>query len=260
MNIKTGALYLSMLTVLAGAVISSPITHDGSQRETESLEDVCEEEIIDKEKTAILVVDLQDLIDYVLVEEEAYKELFETGYALREATQYYQKKDNIKKVLKYAVDNDIPVVVLEYAGLGSTNQDIKEVLKDTNYKKIIKYQSSGFANQILTDFYLDDGKYKEREVVRNPGLDKHLKELGVDTLIIMGFYKYDCVVRTAIGGKRLGYRIITSPDLLIGGEEGQVPESDFILPSPEEIKKMDEFYRKFVEMHNDTDALLRVIQ
>lgn len=99
-----------------------------------------------------------------------------------------------QNVLRYAAREDVPVAVLEMKGYGPTVDTIlEEAEKVPTYTFIQKTDLSGF---------------------RNTDLDKHLQKWKRRTLLLMGLYAGACVRETALGGRRKGYSVITTPQLI----------------------------------------------
>ncbi len=99
-----------------------------------------------------------------------------------------------QNVLRHATQEDIPIAVLEMEGYGPTVDSIlEEVANVPTCTFIQKTNLSGFQN---TD------------------LDKHLQKWERRTLLLMGLYAGACIRETALGGRRKGYSVITTPQLI----------------------------------------------
>jgi nicotinamidase-related amidase len=99
-----------------------------------------------------------------------------------------------KKILHACSLLDIPVIILEYSNHGSTIEDLQKCLDSVvRTSTITKPRNDGFVRTKL---------------------DKQLRQLGVGKLLLMGVNASACVASTGKGGKRYGYEIITSLDLI----------------------------------------------
>lgn len=97
-------------------------------------------------------------------------------------------------LLAHAVDEKLPVVILEYRGYDVTDTRLTNVLK--GYGKVKTFQKtndSGFAH---------------------PELQAQLKAWNVDTLIIAGVNGCCCVRSTVTDGLKQGYKVVTSPEVI----------------------------------------------
>lgn len=100
------------------------------------------------------------------------------------------------QVIRYCRLNSIPLIILEYAGEGATiNILLKKAKKVPDLKILKKHYNSGFTN---------------------PELAKHLKRLGVGTVLLMGINADFCVKATGLGAIMHGLRIVTANSLIAG--------------------------------------------
>jgi nicotinamidase-related amidase len=234
-----------------------------------SIEEICEEcvseeGVIDKNRTAIVLVDMQDRVEYgseyALETQHTHHRPIEVGKALRKVTQWEEKEENMKRVLRYAANNDIPVVILEYTLLGFTSNDLIRAVGSAEYKIIKKYSSSAFGKLPVTELKKVDGEWVESQGFIETEVEEHLESLDVETLVMMGFHRYDCVYNNAKDAVGLGYRVISAPDLAIGGEESQVLNADDVLQTPEDIRTKDQFFAEKTTMYRSVDELLKAFK
>ncbi|HLC81968.1 MAG TPA: isochorismatase family cysteine hydrolase [Candidatus Nanoarchaeia archaeon] len=126
----------------------------------------------------ILLIDMQDDFLQEISEAEKAREI-----------------PRIIKVLNYAGNRRIPIVILEYDGNGQTidvlRREIISLRTDVRY--IVKSSDDGFYQTSLAD---------------------HLKQLQVKDLILMGINATGCVKTTGAGALNHGFSIITSRDVI----------------------------------------------
>ena len=97
------------------------------------------------------------------------------------------------QLIRKCSQNDIPVVVLEYGGYGKTVPRLmKEVRKVPRYTVMQKHDADGFSNERL---YHTLEQYKATQ------------------LILTGVNKSVCVMCTAQGAIKAGYRPVITPTL-----------------------------------------------
>lgn len=97
------------------------------------------------------------------------------------------------EVLECAQQNNLPIILLEYRNHDATNKQLRKILSNSNYKKIVKSEDDGFLYT---------------------SLDSIVKEKGASELVFMGINASACVKRTAKGALNAGYSIVTSPDII----------------------------------------------
>ena len=97
-------------------------------------------------------------------------------------------------LIRECVEQDIPLVVLEYGGSGPTIE-------------ILAAEISKVKRKVVVTKYDDDGFYTTR-------LNQVLIEFSAKQLILMGVNASYCVLATAISAVRFGYEIITSRCLI----------------------------------------------
>ena len=133
-----------------------------------------------KNKTAVIIVDMQ--------------EFFLKNFA---PTVRNELVNNQGKFIELCVKNKLPFIVLEYKCKGIDKvETIPRLLKKIKnvYKEIIiKENNSGFTKT---------------------GLDKTLKELGIEEIILLGINAHACIQDTAISALKRGYRVATSKGLI----------------------------------------------
>ncbi len=141
---------------------------------------------LDPSKFGVLIVDMQSLfLNYI--GEEAKLDLIKRQIRL----------------LELCKKKDYPVAVLEFKNTGNTIQEIIGPLS-----KIPRYSFFEKSN--------DDG------FMENPRLKHTLKNWGLEDLCISGVNAECCVLQTAIGASKNGFRIISSKKLIASssGNEG----------------------------------------
>lgn len=113
----------------------------------------------------------------------------------------YEKKNLVKsqkRLLDFAIRRNIPIFMLEYEGYGTTLPELKKVArKKENCYIISKKNENGFKENKLLNI---------------------LKENKIGELILAGVYKWDCMEKTAEGGKENGIEIFTSDELMDDSE------------------------------------------
>ncbi|MBS3169893.1 cysteine hydrolase [Candidatus Woesearchaeota archaeon] len=141
-----------------------------------------------KNKTAVLLIDMQDYFLKDVAEAELEKEI-----------------PHQIAVLRYAQQHGLPIYVLELErpqndDRKETTQRLKMVLNDGHYRTIIKREKNGF---------------------QKTNLESLLSRGGVEQLVLMGVYASFCVQSTARGAIERGYSIITSPELIADAAEAE---------------------------------------
>jgi len=133
----------------------------------------------DTEEVAVVLVDMQTK--------------FVTQLRNREMSRIIP---NQLKVIDFCSKRNIPVVVLEYSNCGDTVNKLKARLKKVRDVTVIEK-------------HFDDGFHKTN-------LNKVLKKRKIKTIIFMGINADCCVKDTASTAVSLGYKILTSNDLISG--------------------------------------------
>lgn len=100
-------------------------------------------------------------------------------------------------LLRWATQNDIPVIVYEFITFGKTDQRLISILEGHDYTVIEK----------ITDGAFDD------EMSLKPSL-KYLEKFNVDSLIVAGINGGACVVSTINGAIHNNFNVIISSDLI----------------------------------------------
>ncbi|MEK6863768.1 MAG: cysteine hydrolase [Nanoarchaeota archaeon] len=125
---------------------------------------------------AVLVIDMQDSFLLSLNQDERAEEI---PYQI--------------EVLNAAQRNNVPIFVVEYAGMGPTVDELTGAISASDYNLVVKTENNAF---------------------NNTSLDALLKERGIHSLILMGVFASACVHATAEGALQNGYEIITSTDVI----------------------------------------------
>ncbi len=153
---------------------------------------------------------------------------------LRNIDNYEQKRQlpNILRVLEYAGQHKIPVIVLEYYGEGPTVPILKEKLETltTEVLYLQKNHNDGFKDTELADL---------------------LEERKIKTVVLMGINATACVKATGEGAIRSGLKIVTSTDLIAN------PPDSWI--SYENGLEGSRWYRKYGILARNHQELLRKI-
>jgi len=103
-------------------------------------------------------------------------------------------------MIRWCVKNNIPIVVLEYKGVGETINILAKELKGVrNLTKIIKPHNNGFSNTELDDMLIN---------------------MGARNLFFMGINASVCVKSTAKGAIEKGYSIMTSENVISEERDG----------------------------------------
>ncbi len=102
-------------------------------------------------------------------------------------------------LIRHCAENCIPIIVIEFNGEGKTIFPLsKELSKASSRTDIYTFKKD-----------MDDA-FENRE------LQKKLQILGIKKLILTGINAGHCVHATAISASRLGYKILTSENLIAG--------------------------------------------
>ncbi len=101
------------------------------------------------------------------------------------------------ELLKWGVENDVPVLFFEYRNYGASDPRLTALLKNHPHASVIKATDGGF-----------DGEESKGAAI------SQLKEWNVDTLIVSGINGNACVVSTARGAVREGFDVMTSADIV----------------------------------------------
>ncbi|MBL7714669.1 MAG: isochorismatase family protein [Bdellovibrionales bacterium] len=97
------------------------------------------------------------------------------------------------KLLNWAVQEGVPVLIFEYSGFQPTNISLTDLLVGSTFKAITKYEDDGF------------GYDSHDEAVQT------LDSWGAKTLIAAGINGPYCVRSTVLGALAAGYDVISSP-------------------------------------------------
>jgi nicotinamidase-related amidase len=100
---------------------------------------------------------------------------------------------NQTKLLKAAVKNNLPVIVLQYRNFGETDSRLMDVVENHEHEIIWKSYDSGFVEDELK---------------------RRLNQLGVETLLVAGVNGCCCVHGTVVDALNEGFSIETSPELV----------------------------------------------
>jgi nicotinamidase-related amidase len=100
------------------------------------------------------------------------------------------------KLLKWAKEQSIPVLVLEYTSFGETDEKLMKHVRNNTHKVITKNYDGGFYG------------LSEKEV------KKTLKTWKVDSIIIAGINGCCCIFETAMGAVEYGINVMTSSDIV----------------------------------------------
>jgi nicotinamidase-related amidase len=130
------------------------------------------------ERLAVLIIDMQ----YVFVDTQEKRDLIPNHIA----------------VVKFCADKNIPVVMIELVGCGSTVRELKEEVNKLPKKNVFKLKKA--YNSAFNATYL----HEELQVKK------------IRTLVLMGVNAGYCIHATGISAINLGYEIITSSDLIAG--------------------------------------------
>jgi nicotinamidase-related amidase len=135
-------------------------------------------------KVAVLLIDMQEFF-LQRIEQKAHKPLI----------------DNQIKVIRYCAAHKIPLVVLEYEGVGRGKTIPKlqsEIKKVSTVAVIRKPHNSGF---------------------RDTNLDLVLKEWRIKKVVLMGINGSGCVQDTAIGALGRKYSVATASEVIASSSE-----------------------------------------
>lgn len=100
------------------------------------------------------------------------------------------------RLLRWAVQNKIPVLVFEYEGYGKTDPRLMNILKDHEHAVVQKYLDGGFYSR------------------SKPVAMKVLSKWKVDTLIVAGVNGPWCVKATIEGALESGFDVITTNQVI----------------------------------------------
>ncbi|MEA2097835.1 MAG: isochorismatase family cysteine hydrolase [Patescibacteria group bacterium] len=99
-------------------------------------------------------------------------------------------------VIKWCVQENIPIIVLEYIGYGETINSLSKELESVKDLKIVpKSNTNGFCDTELASI---------------------LNRINAKNLFLMGFDANVCVKSTARGAREEGYGVITNKDVIDG--------------------------------------------
>lgn len=194
-KIVTGLAALVLAGTFFTSTAYSTIHHYPAQQRTSQIEKVS------SKKLAVLLIDMHDSFLKEVAEEEKEKEI---PYQL--------------DVLDYCKDNNIPVIVLEYELYGETIRVLKKKVDSLPVKEYItKSYDDGFfklkPNIKPFQSYGRPTKLHDDDFLKTELEDK-LRAYGVDSILLMGINASGCVLKTAESAVKLGFKIITSKDLI----------------------------------------------
>lgn len=202
-KIAVGLAALALAGTFFTSTACSTIHHYSVQHRT------AQTERIPSKKLAVLLIDMQDSFLKEVAEEEKRREI---PYQL--------------DVLDYCKDNNIPVIVLEYELYGETVPVLKKKVDSLPVKEYItKSYDDGFFELKTTKrshtygriIKLLDEKLLDDDFLKTEVEDK-LRAYGIDSILLMGINASGCVLRTAESAVKLGFKIITSKDLIADPE------------------------------------------
>ena len=122
----------------------------------------------------------------------------QTGY-LQHVPWRAQLVNNHKKILRYSRKKDLPVIKIEFKGVGkgyTINDLFFEWVKIPQRSEIEKHHCNAFKETVLIDM---------------------LKIFGSDCLLAMGLFASECIYDTALGAKEHGFDIFTAYGLIADG-------------------------------------------
>ena len=226
-------------------MLGSPLPFEPHKDNSTSLEEVCEERVINKNKTAIFLIDMQE--SYL---EKRYDEF-------RKNQQWDQKVENQIELLEYAKKEDMPIYVFELFNNGETLDKLKKVLDGSNHSFYTKFATHGYT-ECHDKFDLS----KNPKKIVKAEIEKRLRADGIDTIIIIGRDKYECVRRSIYASSEKGFNVIYSEDLVMGdNEDGQEVAVIKALVKPDFVQ---EFIREEIETNSrryeSVDSIIRCIQ
>lgn len=96
------------------------------------------------------------------------------------------------RLLKWSVQNNVPVLIFEYVGFGKTDPKLMQIIKNHTYKVIQKNTDGGFYS------------ISKAETLAT------LKDWDVDALIVAGINGPYCVKSTIEGALENGYDVMTT--------------------------------------------------
>lgn len=194
-KITIGLAALALAGTFFISTACSTIPHYPTQQRT------AQTERIPSKKLAVLLIDMHDSFLKEVAEEEREREI---PYQL--------------DVLNYCKDNNIPVIVLEYELYGETVPVLKKKVDSLPVKEYItKSYDDGFfklkPNIKPFQSYGRPTKLHDDDFLKTELEDK-LRAYGVDSILLMGINASGCVLKTAKSAVKLGFKIITSKDLI----------------------------------------------
>lgn len=96
------------------------------------------------------------------------------------------------RLLKWSVQNHVPVLIFEYVGFGKTDSKLMQVIKNHPHKVIQKDSDGGFESISLAEALAT------------------LNQWNVDALIVAGINGPYCVKSTIVGALENGYDVMTT--------------------------------------------------
>jgi len=135
---------------------------------------------------------------------------------------------SIGDILKYAIDRNLLIIILECKPKDKDYGDSLQIIKDLAQTPNIFTKSCGDAFEEIN-------------------FDNYLREQSIDSLVLMGINASYCVKKTAESAIKKGYCVVTSPDLISDDltveQEHRLQTQDFylnstiFLPTANELKK-----------------------
>ncbi len=171
---------------------------------------------IEKDKTALLLIDMQKLAGVEWIVEEAV----EKGIPREEALKAVEDMDrrikeannNAKKILEACRKKGIPAVHVKIEAMTKEGRDVGRLHR--LHKFIIP------PGSVWAEFF-DEVKPIEGEIVLTKtcsgafvgtNLDRILRNMGIETLIVVGYYTDQCVETTVRDAADIGYYTILVED------------------------------------------------
>lgn len=171
-----------------------------------------------KEKTALLLIDMQKLAGIEWIVKEAIEAGIPGGSA-REAVKDMDRRmkraiENSRKILEACRKKDITIA---YTRIEALTKDCRDVGHLHRLHRFIVPPGSEWAE------FFDEIKPKEGEIVLSKtcssfftgtSIDTVLRNIGIDTVIIIGFYTEQCITTAARDAADIGYNTIVIEDAI----------------------------------------------
>jgi nicotinamidase-related amidase len=179
------------------------------------------------ENTALVIVDMQD-------------QFFERGNNQDSDELKILMKNNMA-LTKWAVENDLPVLVFEYEGYGPTTETLEQIYLSSTYRAVLKSADGGFNTY-------SDSREEALEFLRH----HNIKEL-----IVSGINGPYCVYSTLSGALDLEFKVHSSSDTVadFNTTPPTLPSNDwwFEHDSFYKYKSYEEIISKFSEVQNQPE-------